>query len=379
METTTEFPTYSRVDPKGTISTFRVIDNDGRVIDRKHAPDIDLGLLTRIYEAMVRSRDIDLRLTRLQRQGRIGFHVGAEGEEAAIIASAAAMRSQDWVFPCYREVGAALWRGLPLQTYVDNMYGNDNDVCRGRQMPDHVSGRDVHYASVTAPIGTQITQAVGMAMAAQIQKRDIVAASYFGDGATSSNDFHAAMTVAGVRRCPALFLLRNNGWAISVPSHQQTGCAAYVDKAIGYGIPAERCDGNDALAVYTVVKRAVARASAGEGPTLVEMVTYRSGAHTTSDDPSAYRDPEEAKRMAETDPLARLRKYLTREGAWSDAQQATYEEAIGAEFKACVERAESAPAPTVDSMFEDVYEAMPSHLQRQQAECVTGPRARKRH
>ena len=184
---------------------FRVLDLEGHA-DPARDPGLAPELLQRIYVGMLRTRLVDDRLTRLQRQGRIGFHVGSLGEEAAIVAPAAAMREQDWLFPCYREWGAALYRGYPLQRYMDNMYGNADDVCLGRQMPDHITARDQHFGSVTAPIGTQITQAVGFAWAARIKREDLVTAAYFGDGATSSNDFHAGMGFAGVYKSPTLFL-----------------------------------------------------------------------------------------------------------------------------------------------------------------------------
>lgn len=355
-----------------------VLDLEGRA-DPTHDPRLDLALVTRIYCGMARTRMIDLRLTKLQRQGRIGFHVGAEGEEAAIVASAAAMRDTDWLFPCYREVGAALYRGFSLQTYVDNMYGNANDVIHGRQMPDHITARSVRFGSVTAPIGTQITQAVGFAWAGKIRREDVVTASYFGDGATSSNDFHAGMTFAGVYNLPVLFLLRNNGWAISVPTTHQTAARALADKGVGYGVRAVRVDGNDALAVYRVVNEATRRASQGGGPTLIEMITYRAGAHSTSDDPTVYRDKAEVERQLKRDPIRRLRKYLERQGAWTDAQEQAFEAEVTEEMKQCIERAEAAPAPSVATMFEEVFEHMPEHLVEQQRECVQGPRAKKGH
>lgn len=355
-----------------------VLDLDGRA-DPAHDPRLDLALVTRIYRAMARTRLIDLRLTKLQRQGRVGFHVGAEGEEAAIVASAAAMRDTDWLFPCYREVGAALYRGFSLQAYVDNMYGNAGDVVHGRQMPDHITARSVRFGSVTAPIGTQITQAVGFAWAAKIRREDVVTASYFGDGATSSNDFHSGMTFAGVYNLPTLFLLRNNGWAISVPTAQQTAARALSDKGVGYGVRAVRVDGNDALAVYRVVHEATRRAAQGGGPTLVEMITYRAGAHSTSDDPTAYRDKAEVERQLKRDPIRRLRKYLEHKGGWSEAQEQALEAEVAEELKQCIERAEATPPPSIASMFEDVYEHMPEHLVEQQRECVQGPRAKKGH
>lgn len=353
-----------------------VLDDQGRA-DPSRDPRLDLALVRKIYEGMLRTRLIDVRLTKLQRQGRIGFHVGGEGEEAAIVASAAAMRAQDWLFPCYREVGAALFRGFPLQAYVDNMYGNANDVVKGRQMPDHITSREARFGSVTAPIGTQITQAVGFAWAAKIKKEDVVTGVFFGDGATSSNDFHAGMNFAGVYQTPTLFLLRNNGWAISVPAERQTASRTYADKGLGYGVPAVRADGNDALAVYAAVKGAVQRAADGGGPTLIELITYRAGAHSTSDDPTAYRDKAEVERQLKRDPIRRLRKHLELLGAWSEAQEKRYIEQVHAELQACIERAESAPQPSIATMFEQVFEHMPEHLREQQRECVAGPRARK--
>jgi 2-oxoisovalerate dehydrogenase E1 component alpha subunit len=355
-----------------------VLDPDGRV-DAVRDPRLELALALKIYEGMLRTRAIDLRLTKLQRQGRIGFHVGAEGEEAAIVASAAALRPQDWLFPCYREVGAALYRGFPLQAYIDNMYGNANDVGQGRQMPDHITARAAHFGSVTAPIGTQITQAVGFAWAAKIKKEDLVAGVYFGDGATSSNDFHSGLTFAGVFRTPTVFLLRNNGWAISVPAERQTAARTYADKGIGYGVPAVRCDGNDALAVYSTVRQAVERAAAGGGSTLIELITFRAGAHSTSDDPTAYRDKAEVERQLKRDPLKRLRRYLEHQNAWSEADEKRFTEEVHSELQACIDHAESCAQPGVSSVFEQVFEQMPQHLLEQQRECVEGARARKGH
>ncbi|MDD9936287.1 MAG: thiamine pyrophosphate-dependent enzyme [Myxococcales bacterium] len=362
----------------GDQEVFAVLDNEGHASASKD-PRLPLALVKRIYETMLRGRIIDERLMKLQRQGRIGFHVGAEGEEAAIVASAAAMEPQDWLAPCYREVAAALYRGLPLQTYIDNMYGNADDTCLGRQMPDHVTARDQRYVSVTAPIGTQITQAVGLAWASKLKREDVVSAAYFGDGATSSNDFHAAMNFAGVFKTPCLFLLRNNGWAISVPADRQTASRTYADKGIAYGVPAVRCDGNDALAVYATVSAARARAAAGEGPTLIELVTYRLGPHTTSDDPTVYRDKAEVEEHAKADPIVRLRKYLEHQGAWTTEDEQRFTAEAQAELKGCIDKAENTPEPSIASMFEDVYATMPAHLAEQQRQCVEGPRAKKKH
>jgi 2-oxoisovalerate dehydrogenase E1 component alpha subunit len=185
------------------------------------------------------------------------------------------------------------------------------------------------------------------------------------------------MNFAGVFQTPTLFLLRNNGWAISVPAERQTGSRTYADKGVGYGVPAVRVDGNDALAVYSATHDAVARAAKGGGPTLLELITYRAGAHSTSDDPTAYRDKAEHERLLKRDPLRRLRKYLEQLSGWSEQDEKRFEADVTAELQTCIERAEAAVAPSIASMFEQVYEQMPEHLREQQRECVNGPRARK--
>lgn len=356
---------------------LQVIGPDGRA-DPETDPGLDLELARRIYSAMVRTRLVDRRMEALQRQGRVGFHVGSLGEEAAIVASAAALRPGDWIFSCYREIGAALYRGFELQAYVDNMFGNANDRCQGRQMPAHISGRRIRFASVSSVIGTQIVTAVGFAWAAKMKGEDLVTAVFFGDGATSANDFHGGMNFAGVFKTPTVFLLRNNGWAISVPAERQSAAASFADKGVAYGVEALRCDGNDALAVYAAVRAAVERAAAGAGATLVELVTYRMGAHTTADDPTRYRTQAEVDRHRADDPIERLRLYLEDRSAWSAAEEEGLQEEIAEQLKQCIERAESAPAPPLSTIFQPVYAEQPAHLCEQQQQCEAGPRAEKR-
>ena len=355
-----------------------VIGPDGRA-DPLNDPKLDVALVREMYRAMVRTRVIDQQLERLQRQGRIGFHIGSLGEEASVIGSVAACRKQDWIFPCYREFGALLWRGMPLQRYVDNMFGNANDAGKGRQMPDHYTGKPYRYGSVSSPIGTQLSHAVGLAWAAKIKSDELVAAAYLGDGATSSADFHTACNFAGVFKVPVVFLLRNNHWAISVPSERQTVSKTFAEKSVAYGIAGARCDGNDALAVYRSVHEAVQRASRGEGATLLEMITYRLGGHSTSDDPKAYRLEDEVEQWRRTDPLARLRKHLEVLGAWGEAEETKLRETVEIELRACVERAEKTPPPSLESMLEDVYKEQPSHLREQREQLLNGPRAKSFH
>jgi pyruvate dehydrogenase E1 component alpha subunit len=338
-----------------------------------------LELTVRMYKAMVRTRMLDERMTALQRQGRVGFHVGSMGEEAAIIGSAAALRDHDWIFPCYRELGALMWRGFPMQTYLHNMYGTEQDTVLGRQMPDHVTSKQYRFASISSPIGTQITQAVGFAWAAKLRKEDIVTAAYFGDGATSSNDFHAGMNFAGVHKIPTVFLCRNNQWAISVPTTLQTASSSFAKKAEAYGMPGVQCDGNNIVEVYRTVQQAVQKAASGLGPTLVELVTYRLGGHSTSDDPSAYRGGQEVERWSQQDPIARLRKDLGSAGVWTEQDESDLRQAIDAEIRQCIEVAEQTPKPALETLFQDVYAQMPPHLQEQHDECASGPRPRSSH
>ena len=353
----------------------RVIRDDG-TLDPAHDPKLPNERVVELYSWMVRTRIIDERLVTLQRQGRIGFHIGSLGEEATILGSAAAARTQDWIFPCYREFGALLLRGMPLQSYVDNMFGNGNDPVKGRQMPDHYSGKPYQFGSVSSPIGTQITQAVGFAWAAKMKKDELATLVYFGEGATSSNEFHNGANFAGVFKTPTVFLCRNNGWAISVPASKQSASKTFADKAIAYGIHGVRCDGNDLLAVYKTTRDAIARAARGEGATLVETLTYRLSGHSTSDDPKAYRKDAEVEGWRSKDPVTRLRGYLEKKGLWSAEKQTKLEEDASNELAECVKIAEKAAPPALESMFDDVYGEMPWHLKEQRDELLKGPRAK---
>jgi pyruvate dehydrogenase E1 component alpha subunit len=374
-----DFETMSRVksrpaespDPSPIISVLR---SDG-TLDPDHDPGLSDADVIALYRSLVETRTLDERFVQLQRQGRIGFHVGSLGEEAAILGSAWAMRKQDWLFPCYREFGAALLRGLPFQKLVDNMFGNVNDTVKGRQMPCHYTCRAVGWASISSPVGTQITHAVGLAWAAKIKKEDVASLVYFGDGATSSSDFHSGLNFAGVFKLPVVFLCRNNGWAISVPVERQTATRTFAEKAVAYGIEGVRVDGNDVFAVVSATKRAIERGVRGEGATLIEAITYRMGGHSTSDDPNRYRESEALEAWAARDPIGRLRTWLGQHGLWTDEQELALGTEIDQRFRDAVAVAERTPAPPLESMFDDVYQTVPWHLSEQRAEVVRGPRA----
>lgn len=357
---------------------IRALRPDGD-LDPQWDPKLELEEVVYLYRHMVMTRLIDERLVTLQRQGRIGFHIGSLGEEAAIIGSTFAMRSTDWLFPCYREFGGALMRGFPLQRFLDNMFGNANDPVKGRQMPDHYTYREGRWGSISSPIGTQMTQAVGLSWAAKLRGVDEAALVYFGDGSTSSNEFHAAMNFAGVFKTPTLFFCRNNGWAISVPVERQTATATFAEKGIAYGVPGVRVDGNDLFAVIAVTRAALERAKSGGGPTLIEALTYRMGGHSTSDDPTRYRAKDELDPWVQRDPIERTRRYLERRGAWSAKQEEELRAELDAAVRDAIGVAEKTPPPALESMFEDVYASLPWHLVEQREQLLSGPRAPSGH
>lgn len=357
---------------------LRVLRDDG-TLDERHDPGLAVEEVVSIYRSLVLTRTLDQRLTALQRQGRIGFHVGSLGEEAAILGATYAMRETDWIFPCYREFGSALMRGLSLQKFVDNMFGNSNDTVKGRQMPDHYTCREKRWGSISSPVGTQITQAVGFAWAAKIDGKDIASLVFFGDGATSTPEFHNGMNFAGVFKIPAVFFCRNNGWAISVPSERQTATPTFSQKGDAYGVPGVRVDGNDLFAVVSATRAAVRRAERGEGATLIEALTYRMGGHSTSDDPNRYRVDDQLKPWVARDPIERVRHYLFQLGEWNQGRDEQLVAEIDEKFKQAVAIAEKTPPPALETMFEDVYERPPWHLVEQREQLIQGPRAPKPH
>lgn len=353
----------------------RALRDDGS-LDPAHDPGLSEAEVLRLYRAMIQARVLDDRLVTLQRQGRIGFHIGSLGEEAAILGATFALRPQDWLFPCYREFSAALLRGMPLQRYIDNMFGNANDPAKGRQMPDHYVWRASNFTSISSPIGTQIPQAVGAAWAAKIKKDDVATLVFMGEGATSSGEFHNGLNFAGVFKAPTVFVVRNNGWAISVPTERQTGSESFAIKGVAYGVPGVRVDGNDLFAVVKVVREAVERAARGEGATLVEAMTYRMSGHSTSDDPKAYRPETWLDPWKRLDPIARVRRYLEKNAGWSEARDKEIEASVDAELRAAVAAAEKTPLPAIDSLFDDVFAELPWHLAEQREALRKGPRAK---
>ena len=351
---------------------YQLVDEDGRVDDDAIAW-LDRSLARRLYQGMLTIRVTDARMMALQRQGRIGFYGEATGQEAAVVGSAAASQPDDWIIPALREAGVGLYRGLPLASYIAQIMGNAADPTKGRQLPCHPCDRATHYVVMSSCVSTQIPHAVGVAMAMKLAgDRGRCAFGYMGDGGTSAGDFHVALNFAGVMHAPVVLICQNNQWAISTPGQTQTAADTIALKAIGYGVEPLRADGNDVLAVYDVCRRAATKARDGGGPTFVELLTYRVSAHSSSDDPSRYRD-EAVTDVWKTrrDPLRRLRGLLERRG-WlapgeHDALVAQYE----AEVREVITAQEAVAPPPRSSLFDDVYE-QPTWLQREQRDELLG-------
>lgn len=365
-------PALPVLDPYevGPTGLFRLVDPEGNEVAA--VPPLPEGLAVRFLEAMLFQRALDQRMLNLQRQGRIGFYGTAKGQEGATLGSGAAFGPDDWVFPALREGAISLWRGFPLAHYVAQCFGNAADPTHGRQMPCHYSDGPHRYVSLSSPIATQVTQAAGAARAAQVLGHETVVGGYLGDGATSEGDFHAGLNFAGVWKAPVVFVCQNNQWAISVPVGKQTASETLAVKAVAYGMPGVRVDGNDVLACYVATKAAVDRARAGLGPTFVECLTYRLGGHSSSDDPTKYRDEREAKAWERKDPLLRHRAWLVARGGWDDAREEAFLAEAGRRITDAIAAVEAAPPPATETLFTDVYATIPPHLADQRDRLSRG-------
>jgi pyruvate dehydrogenase E1 component alpha subunit len=345
----------------GAPEPLRLLAPDGTLV-AGHVPALDTETLLDAWRAMLRSRTCDEICFSLQRQGRLGTFSPVNGEEAAVVGSAWALDpARDWVVPQYRELPAMLRQGYRLTQALQYYSGNP----AGAYM-----GPGVNVLPYQISLAAQIPHAVGLAWGLRHQGSDAVVCVYFGDGASSEGDAHEALNLAGVRRAPVLFVLKNNGWAISTPVRKQTAAASFAARAEGYGIAGELVDGNDLFAMHDACSRAVARARAGEGPTLIEARTYRMGPHNTSDDPTRYVDADELEERRATDPVARMRRYLTAEGLIDEASEQRLVEELRAEVDAAVAEAEASVPPGPEALFDHVYARPPGRLDRQRAEAT---------
>lgn len=342
------------IEPQFTVEHLSILDSDGN-LDSALEPEIAPEELKRLHRAMLLGRRFDERMLRLQRQGRIGTFAPIKGQEAAQIGSVATLRRTDWMVPSFRETAAMLWRGWTMEKMLLFFAGY---LEGGQPAPDQ---RDL---PICIPVGTQLPHAVGLAYAAQYRGDDAVVMVYCGDGATSEGDFHEAMNFAGVWHLPLVFLVQNNQWAISIPLKKQTHSRTIAQKALAYGFSGLQVDGNDLLAVYAASREAVERARRGDGPSLIECVTYRLGMHTTSDDPTKYRSAEEVQAWERKDPLTRFGAYLQKRNLLDGG----LEEQIDAEIARAVQSFEAVGPADPLGMFDHAYATRPAPLEAQRAE-----------
>lgn len=356
-------------------SIVRVLNRAGEAVG-EWAGTLDDEELLDGLKAMMRVRAFDRRMLMAQRQGKTSFYMQCLGEEAIACAFRKALRPGDMNFPTYRQQGLLIADDYPLVDMMCQIYSNSRDPLKGRQLPIMYSSKSHGFFSISGNLATQFVQGVGWAMASAIRGGDKIAAAWIGDGSTAESDFHSGMVFASTYKAPVVLNIVNNQWAISTfQGIAKGGSGTFAARGLGFGIPSLRVDGNDYLAVHAAAKWAVERARRNLGPTLIEWVTYRAAAHSTSDDPSAYRPKEETDAWPLGDPVKRLKNHLILTGAWSEERHVQAEAEVDAEILAAQKEAEShgtlhtGPKPSVRDMFEDVYEEMPPHLRRQRQEA----------
>ncbi|MDR3630961.1 MAG: pyruvate dehydrogenase (acetyl-transferring) E1 component subunit alpha [Desulfocapsaceae bacterium] len=345
-----------------SIDSLSILDETGQ-LDAGLEPDISGEMLLKLYRAMLLGRRFDERLLDLQRQGRIGTFPPVKGQEAAQIGAVSHLRSDDWFVPSFRETAAELWRGRSLESVIICNNGF-SEGARGLQGHNDLP--------VSVPVGSQVLHAVGLGWAASYRKTDEIVMTFFGDGATSEGDFHEGMNFGAVFQAPVVFVCQNNQWAISTPLFRQTRSATLAQKAVAYGMPGIRVDGNDILAVWSAAKEAADRARAGDGPTFIECLTYRVMMHTTADDPKRYRTDAEVEVWRQRDPLPRFQRYLLGKGVLSGAEQKELEEEVLQQIQAAVENAEKQMQSMGDplEMFDHFYAELPPSLAAQKEELA---------
>jgi pyruvate dehydrogenase E1 component alpha subunit len=337
------------------VSILRILDEEGNCDDALK-PSLGDDQIKQLYELMVLTRAFDNLALKLQREGRIGTYPSSRGQEATQVASAYALEEPDWLFPAFREAGAYITRGWPLEMQYQYWAGDE----RGSRLSENS-----RIFTISIPVGTQIPHAVGFAWAAKLRGDKIAVLAYLGDGATSEGDAHEGMNFAGVFKVPVVILCQNNQWAISVPRSRQTAAKTLAQRAFSYGFEGLQVDGNDVFAVYEATKEALGKARSGNGPTLIECVTYRMADHTTSDDAQRYRTSQELEEWAKRDPIERLCKYMKKNSLWNSDYENKVQAEASEKVRLAVERFESVKPPEVRDLFAWTYAEFPPNLKRQ--------------
>lgn len=328
-------------------------------------PNIDESTARRMLEVMQFTRVLDERMVSAQRQGRISFYLASTGEEAASVASAAALIDKDMIMSQYREQGALAWRGYTPRQFMDQMFSNCHDPNKGRQMPIHYGDKKLNFMTISSPLATQIPQAAGYAYGQKMAGIDAITLCYFGEGAASEGDFHAGLNMAAVLSCPVIFFCRNNGYAISTPAEEQFAGDGIASRGIGYGVKTIRIDGNDPLAVYAATEHARNIAISQSCPVLIEAMTYRLAAHSTSDDPSGYRSKNEEEKWRRKDPIVRFSAWLKSKGWLDDDDLDKRLDRMRQTVLSALKEAEQEPISPIDDLVTDVFDHVPWHLKEQ--------------
>lgn len=353
-----------------SIPIYRVLSQDGSLYEGAEGPALDRDKARRIYRAMIGTRVLDERMMAAQRQGRLSFYMQCTGEEAAVIGATAALDDGDMIMAQYREQGALLYRGFTFDEFMNQLFGNELDYGKGRQMPVHYGSRKLHYMTISSPLATQIPQATGYAYGQKLAGEGLCTLVFFGEGAASEGDFHAGLNMAAVHEAPVIFFCRNNGYAISTPAVEQFAADGIAPRAFGYGMQVIRVDGNDLMAVYRATEDARRIAVEQNKPVLIEAMSYRLAAHSSSDDPSGYRSKKEEEIWREKDPILRFRAWLIAQEWWSDDEEKALQESLRREVLETMKRAEKRPSPPLESLVTDVYAEVTPGLQGQLEELT---------
>jgi pyruvate dehydrogenase E1 component alpha subunit len=339
------------------MNAYQILDMEGNLVGS--LPDLSTERILALYRAMHLGRALSNKVVALQRQGRATTFGSLVGQEATSVGLAAPLQPQDWLATSYREIISLIVKGVPLSTLIYSF--------RGFTAP---YPKETHCLPIQIVIGTQMPHAVGLAMAAKIAGDPVVAVGVCGDGATSEGDFNEALNFAGTFQVPVVLVVQNNGWAISVPRHKQTAAPTIAARGAGFGVPSRLVDGNDLFAVYDVMAQAVERARSGQGPTLIEALTYRIGAHTTADDPTRYRDEAEVEAWRAKDPIVRLQRFLMQNNLLTEGQNEALMDAVEAEINQAADEALAMPAPAPDAFFDYTAASLSPRLQAQRQDLL---------
>ncbi len=347
------------------IPMLQLLDESGSEMNSAQIPVIKKEKALKILKSMEYTRLLDDRMIGAQRQGRISFYLASKGEEASIVASTAALSEHDMIMSQYREQGALVYRGYKTEQFMNQMFSNKLDPNKGRQMPIHYGDKALNFMTISSPLGTQIPQASGYAYGQKMAGTPAITICYFGEGAASEGDFHAGLNMAAVLNCPVIFFCRNNGYAISTPAEEQFAGDGIASRGIGYGVNTIRVDGNDVLAVYAATQKARALALENNSPVLIEAMTYRLSAHSTSDDPSGYRSKEEEDIWQLKDPILRFKKWMESKSWLDEKELESYKGKMREEILSELKKAEKVAIAPITDIVEDVYDTAPWHLQEQ--------------